>query len=218
MYAKVEIKGTLEVLTGMHIGGSSAFAAVGAVDSPVVRDTLSDLPMIPGSSLKGKLRALLAQKYNETPVNSCEEDHPNILRLFGSASKPVHRSRLIFRDMILDNLDELREQGVRSATEVKFENGIHRLTAVANPRQIERTIRGSRFRLSVIYDASDPEEMLEDIQTLTEGLCLLQYDYLGGHGSRGYGKVCFSDLALESVVGEVESSLLKRCQKVLEGV
>ena len=53
MFAKVEITGTLEVLTGMHIGGSSAFAAIGAVDSPIVRDTLSDMPMIPGSSLKG---------------------------------------------------------------------------------------------------------------------------------------------------------------------
>lgn len=40
MFAKVEITGTLEVLTGMHIGGSSAFAAIGAVDSPIVRDTL----------------------------------------------------------------------------------------------------------------------------------------------------------------------------------
>ena len=66
MFAKVEITGTLEVLTGMHIGGSSAFAAIGAVDSPIVRDTLSDMPMIPGSSLKGKLRTLLAQKYNES--------------------------------------------------------------------------------------------------------------------------------------------------------
>ena len=38
MYGKIEITGELEVLTGMHIGGSNAFAAIGAVDSPVVRD------------------------------------------------------------------------------------------------------------------------------------------------------------------------------------
>lgn len=54
MYTKLEITGRLEVLTGMHIGGSSAFAAIGAVDSPVIRDTLSDRPMVPGSSLKGE--------------------------------------------------------------------------------------------------------------------------------------------------------------------
>ena len=37
--------------------------------------------------------------------------------------------------MILANMDELNEVGVNSSTEVKFENTINRLTAVANPRQ-----------------------------------------------------------------------------------
>ena len=56
MYAKVEISGVIEVVTGMHIGGSSAFSAIGAVDSPVIRDVRTNLPMLPGSSLKGKMR------------------------------------------------------------------------------------------------------------------------------------------------------------------
>lgn len=55
MYAKVEISGVIEVVTGMHIGGSSAFSAIGAVDSPVIRDVRTNLPMLPGSSLKGKM-------------------------------------------------------------------------------------------------------------------------------------------------------------------
>ena len=69
MFAKLEITGNIEVVTGMHIGGSSQFAAIGAVDSPVIRDTYSDRPMIPGSSLKGKMRSLLAKKYNEKGIN-----------------------------------------------------------------------------------------------------------------------------------------------------
>ena len=36
MYAKIRINGDILVKTGMHIGGSSAFAAIGAVDSPIV--------------------------------------------------------------------------------------------------------------------------------------------------------------------------------------
>lgn len=64
MYAKIKISGDIVVKTGMHIGGSSAFAAIGAVDSPVVRDVKSNLPMIPGSSLKGKMRSLLAKGPN----------------------------------------------------------------------------------------------------------------------------------------------------------
>ena len=36
MYSKIEISGEMELVTGMHIGGSDAFAAIGAIDSPVI--------------------------------------------------------------------------------------------------------------------------------------------------------------------------------------
>lgn len=223
MFAKIEITGTLEVLTGMHIGGSSAFAAIGAVDSPVVRDTFSDQPMIPGSSLKGKMRALLAQKYNDRKhlpdSYSCEDDDPRILRLFGSAKKnQIQRSRVLFRDMMLSNMKELREYGLNSATEVKFENTISRMTAIANPRQIERVIPHTKFDLSIVYNVQEADEVIPDLQLLAEGMQLLGFDYLGGHGSRGYGKVKFSDLQLRSVVGEIDHDLLTQCQQVFEGV
>ena len=223
MFVKLEITGTLEVLTGMHIGGSSAFAAIGAVDSPVVRYTFSDQPMIPGSSLKGKMRALLAQKYNDRKhlpdSYSCEDDDPRILRLFGSAKKnQIQRSRVLFRDMMLSNMKELREYGLNSATEVKFENTISRMTAIANPRQIERAIRGAKFDLSIIYNVQEADEVIPDLQLLAEGMQLLGFDYLGGHGSRGYGKVKFSDLQLRPVVGEIDHDLLTQCQQVFEGV
>ena len=52
MYAKIRISGDILLKTGMHIGGSGAFAAIGAVDSTVIKDVLSGYPMIPGSSLK----------------------------------------------------------------------------------------------------------------------------------------------------------------------
>ena len=38
MYGKIRISGNILVKTGMHIGGSGAFAAIGAVDSPIIRD------------------------------------------------------------------------------------------------------------------------------------------------------------------------------------
>ena len=49
MFAKLEITGKIEIVTGMHIGASGAFAAIGAVDSPVVKDPLTGLPLLPGS-------------------------------------------------------------------------------------------------------------------------------------------------------------------------
>lgn len=61
MYGKILIQFQLKVLTGMHIGGSDAFSAIGAVDKPVIRDPLTNEPILPGSSLKGKMRTLLAR-------------------------------------------------------------------------------------------------------------------------------------------------------------
>ena len=54
MTGKILIKCDLVVRTGLHIGGSSSFSAIGTVDSPVIRDPFTGLPIVPGSSLKGK--------------------------------------------------------------------------------------------------------------------------------------------------------------------
>lgn len=215
MYAKIQITGIIEVKTGMHIGGSSAFAAIGAVDSPVIKDVRTRMPMIPGSSLKGKVRALLAKQYNDA-VREPDEDAECLTRLFGSAKKNhVKRSRILISDMFLANEDELRKHGLQSMTEVKFENSISRATAVANPRQIERVIRGSEFGVDIIYEAEDETQIADDFSILAEGLKLLQYDYLGGNGSRGYGKVVFHDLCAEAIIGEVAEDILSECNHIL---
>ena len=216
MYAKIKISGDILVKTGMHIGGSSAFAAIGAVDSPVIKDVRTNLPMIPGSSLKGKMRSLLAKEFNEAVVEP-DHDDPRIIRLFGSAKGKVKRSRLLFSDMGLANEGELRNAGLQSMTEVKFENSISRLTAVANPRQIERTVRGSIFELDLIYEVEEADELLEDMEMLAEGMKLLQYDYLGGSGSRGYGKVAFQNLEAELVVGKLDERQIEECNEILAG-
>lgn len=222
MYAKIQITGILEIKTGLHIGGSSAFAAIGAVDAQVIKDARTNTPMIPGSSLKGKMRTLLAKEYNEAVVKP-DEDAPRLLRLFGCAKeKKAAVSRILISDMFLCNEDEMRARGLQTLTEVKFENTINRMTAVANPRQIERVIRGSRFALDIIYEADNrlerEEEIVEDFETLAEGFRLLQYDYLGGNGSRGYGKVQFTDLRADNVVGNVPDEIMASCNDILSKV
>lgn len=219
MYAKIQITGKLEVVTGMHIGGSSAFAAIGAVDSPVIKDSRENLPMIPGSSLKGKMRTLLAKEYNETVAAKPDEDNERIVRLFGSAKKGnIKRSRIQIADMVMANADEFRQRGTQSLTEIKFENTINRLTAVANPRQIERVIRGSEFALDMIYEVEEESEIAEDLGMLAEGMKLLQFDYLGGHGSRGYGKVRFKDVQADTVVGELDEKLQQEIDQIFQGL
>lgn len=217
MFAKIEITGTLEVKTGLHIGGNGAFAAIGAVDSPVIRDVRTDEPIIPGSSLKGKMRSLLAKMYNtDVAATIPDGDDEKLTSLFGSSKKGnVHVGRLLFTDMFLTNKDELRGINIYRATEVKFENSISRSTAVANPRQLERVIRGAKFGLDLIYEYKDDETMKQDFEILKSGFQLMQYDYLGGSGSRGYGKVAFSDIDLDVVIGEVDDDVVKECREML---
>ncbi len=220
MYSKIRITGVLETKTGMHIGGSSAFSAIGAVDSPVIKDVRNGKPMVPGSSLKGKIRTLLAKKYNEAVVNP-DNDAECIRRVFGSAKKDkdnkVHASKIIVSDMFLMNEDEIRNRGIESFTEVKFENSINRATAVANPRQIERAIKGLQFGIDMIYEVDNgkEDEVIDDIKLLAEGMKMLEYDYLGGSGSRGYGKVQFFDMTAKVVIGALDDSVVEEVNEVL---
>lgn len=216
MFAKIEISGTIEVVSGLHIGGSDAFSAIGAIDSPVFRDAYSDLPMIPGSSLKGKMRALLAKRYRNGVERDANDDAEPILRLFGSSKKKkIRNSRLIFTDSAMENWEELKRLGVQGQTEAKFENTINRMTSEANPRQIERVVRGAKFPLSIIYNAEEETEIVDDIRLLREGMELLGYDYLGGNGSRGYGRIRFSELGVRVVVGEISDDIVKRCHEII---
>lgn len=217
MFGKIVINGTIEVVTGLHIGTGGEFSAIGAVDSPVVRDPVSQLPIITGSTLKGKLRSVLAKKYSGAAQSAADDAEP-IKRLFGSMNKV---SRLYFSDMALSNLDELNRLNVYTPTEVKFENTINRMTGVANPRQIERVIRGSKFAMELVYNVDDEmssAEIEEDMALLAEGMKLLQYDYIGGHGSRGYGRIKFTGLEAQDVVGEIDEGIIDKINNALSEV
>ena len=106
---------------------------------------------------------------------------------------------------------------IHSATDIIFENTINRATAIANPRQIERVIRGSKFQLDLIYDVMKEEEITEDMAAIKQGFELLQYDYLGGNGTRGYGKIKFSDLSAKCVVGNVSADIINQCNEIMKG-
>jgi CRISPR-associated protein Csm3 len=53
------ITGQILCETGLHIGGVSEGIEIGGLENIVIRDPKTDLPFIPGSSLKGKMRSLL---------------------------------------------------------------------------------------------------------------------------------------------------------------
>lgn len=194
---------------------------IGGVDLPVVRDPISEFPYVPGSSLKGKMRSLLERKMkkpinrnigpNDEPVmiHACSDKNCEICRLFGSTPMKDEGenipSRLAVRDLFLtdeskEKLEEI-ETGLRF-TEWKFENAIDRITSAANPRQIERVPAGSFFKLEIIYTIEKKEDLKEDLKNLFTAMRLLEDDYLGGHGSRGYGKVKFKLSTIECRKGD----------------
>lgn len=148
---KVIIQGDLVIKTGMHIGGGNDYAPIGSVDSPFVRDALTQEPIIPGSSLKGKIRTLLARyRSKQYILNSITEDDEIIKRLFGSTSPQVI-SRLQFQDLFVSEESKLLFESIETDTymgEVKFENTINRVSSVAMPRQIERVPAGTKFDFS----------------------------------------------------------------------
>lgn len=225
MYGKLEISGVIESLTGLHIGGGSQFAAIGAVDSVVIKDIQDDLPMIPGSSLKGKLRSLLSKQLSDGNLpKEHNQDDDRIKRLFGHAeSKNPKTSRIYFSDIFMS--EESREELENSdmdATEIKFENTITRSTGVANPRQIERAIKGIKYNMSLIYNIENESEIEEDFKLLKMAFKLLQYDYLGANGSRGYGRVDIKDLDVKALIVDEEDenckNVIESCKNILKEV
>lgn len=218
---KLFITANLKLLTGMHIGGNSDFAPIGAVDSPFIRDCLTHEPIIPGSSIKGKIRTLLARsKAKDYTLNNIENDDEVVARLFGSSAKQTACfARLQFFDLFLTetSVDTFKNMDMDTYIgEIKWENTISRLTGVANPRQIERVPAGAEFAFKLVYNIEDEGQIDKDMKYLAEGLQLLQMDYLGGHGSRGYGRVKFSDFKMKAInknfdVSEYEYFFERKC-------
>ena len=204
MFGKIVLKTKIKVLTGMHIGGNGSYSAIGSVDSPVITDSMTGKPIIPGSSLKGKIRTLLANNMMET-VGEPNSDTMELRRLFGSSGEKVVKARLQFADAFVADVPELRN---KSLTEVKFENTIDRTTLVANPRQIERVISGCMFDAAIVYTVENEDEIDADMTLLAKGMKLLQLDYLGGHGSRGSGRVSFTNFRLTGVACDADTASL----------
>ena len=192
---KIFIEGKLQVVTGLHIGGNKSSLEIGGVDLNVIK-TGRGVPYIPGSSLKGKLRSLLAKVEGS---DDARVDSDALKILFGDAGGKENgkMTRLQVRDAMLDEEafnayfgDKQKRIMDFEFSEVKTENTIERTNGTAkNPRLIERVPAGSVFNLKFVldlYEGDNAEGFLKKIESAFE---LLEMDYLGGHGTRGAGQV-----------------------------
>ena len=217
------IEADLVLVSGLHIGAGDTEIHIGGIDNDVIKHPHTMEPFIPGSSIKGKLRSLL--EWYEGVVGYAD-GHPigishlsriededlrkgaeRIIRLFGISGGDAsddHRiaeigpTRLSFWDCGLDTewVRERKELG-QSLTEAKSENTIDRIAGTArNPRQTERVPAGARFTFNLTIKKLDVDG--DDLMDTTlTALKLLEYDSLGGSGSRGYGKVAFENMSID---------------------
>ena len=198
---KIKINTSITLITGLHIGGNSENVEIGGIDNPVIKlASKGDVPYIPGSSLKGKMRCLLEQAAGAPKVGL----DAKVNNLFGITESKANNttnqpSKIIVRDAMLsddskkmlldcDNLD-------MPYTENKFENVIDRVKGIAqHPRQTERVPAGAEFNAEFIINVWDDDKEEELMALFEKGIRLLENDYLGGSGSRGYGQIKFGEM------------------------
>lgn len=186
----------VEILTGLHIGAGNDAVQIGGVDSSVIKDPISSLPYIPGSSLKGKIRCLLETEggYTETDdlINYYFGPTSEYLKTKKDDKNYIQKpTRIIFRDLKLSEDDEKKFKDGDINTEFKTEIVIDRRKGTAKDgglRTIERVPPSVKFVGEILIRYEDGE--LDNIESvLKKGIELLNNDYLGGSGSRGYGAV-----------------------------
>jgi len=228
--ANVIIRGKIELLTGMHIGGSKDKMEIGGVDSPVIRNPHNRLPYIPGSSLKGKLRSLLEYSLGVVSQNGEVSKDEAIVRIFGTSAEDNNNNgptRLIVRDAIPDKKTIEMWEKMDSEllyTEYKAENTINRITAAANPRFIERVVAGSKFNFEMVFgiyqmnENNNKEIIKQDLSNLLHAMRLLEHSFLGGSGSRGYGKIKFLLLPVIVVTNQEYKSPGKNYNESLKDI
>ena len=77
---------------------------------------------------------------------------------------------------------------------------------------------GKLSHMTAAMNDVDEETLKSDMQLLKEGFQMLQYDYIGGNGSRGYGKGKFYDLEAVVVIGKVSEETMEECNRILSEV
>ncbi len=222
---KLVLEGDIQCQTGLHIGAGKGSLEIGGADNPVVKDAFgipyipgsslrgrlrSLLEQTLGLAVPSELVYLSKRKGQEVRIHQSDRPDDDVCLLFGRTPGRVEKvtgesaeafatspARLTVYDapLIVDSItQQMRENLDDELTEVKSENAVDRITSQANPRTLERVPAGARFRFRMIVDVlCDEDKAL--VSRVGEALRLLEDDALGGGGSRGSGRVTFSNLS-----------------------
>jgi CRISPR-associated protein Csm3 len=198
MFEKLEkriiISGVLEAVTPLHIGSGKPEVELGEVDLPVLTDP-EGRPYIPGSSLKGRVRAEAERIARQKGMNVCKppdvknmcgslkrnpDDFCICCRIFGTAGDLSVASKVKFRDAYpLSKVETLLE---RTGIAIDRDKGTVARGALYT---IQAIPAGVHFGLEIVC-----ENMSEDeLRLLKAALKSVEDSALGGSSTRGFGKV-----------------------------
>lgn len=217
LLGRVLVKANLYLKSGLRIGAADTGIVVGNINA-ILRNPVTNEPYIPGSSLKGKLRSLLEKAYgveqnqpiqkifihichNESAYQECK-----ICPIFGISADEAgpatfpngSPTRLIVRDAPLTTQSRTDLQAKRldsEFSELKTEVAIDRLTSKAVPRTQERIPAGTIMDFEAVFSLYFPGDTAHFLN-FCQALRLLEQDFLGGSGSRGYGQIAFQEIRL----------------------
>ncbi len=213
------IKGTIRLLTGLHIGASKDTIEIGGLDQPIVKHPVTGEPYIPGSSIKGKMRSLIELAYFPEKVSngkpcSCGQIGCPVCTIFGAAgdnrAENLGPTRLVVRDAYMTETWKEKFDSGDLPMEEKYENTINRITGTAeHPRPLERVPAGVEFEFSFSFKVFEGDK--EDFLTyLQKGMRLIELDALGGQSSRGSGQVKFEDVTLDGEPWDIPDNIFNQ--------
>lgn len=211
----LRLRGLIKVPNGgLRIGGNPAsLEQAGSVDFPIVRNPVNGEPYIPGSSLKGRLRAMLEKvegKGREGDPCNCGRKDCLVCLIFGAHKRPQAESsptRILVRDSSLTDesrqqLRDLEAEG-KSLVEEKAENAVDRDKGTSEHPRWQERVWEAGFNMEIlvhVYDGDEPVKMLEFVR---KGLGLIQeIGALGAGGSRGSGQVKFENISVDPLTLE----------------
>lgn len=208
--SRLRLSGVLETMTALRIG-SGGGGDLDATDLPVLRDG-DGYPLVPGSSLKGVLRATVEAlvrggAVGSTKVWTCDPNadaggcghhtsgkreealngrHCAVCRIFGSQ---VLASHVRISDAMLRDADTLRQRG---------RIPIEQRDGVAIDRDLRVVHGGKKYTFEVVPPGTrfDLEVFVENPEPWWMGLLAIGFDQVadgftavGGFTSRGLGRV-----------------------------
>jgi CRISPR-associated protein Csm3 len=240
----LEIEAIVHCVTGLRIGSGPEVMEIGGVENVVVRDPLTRMPYIPGSAFKGALRSHY-ELFSEKPINHavvrggegkppirihlCGEPDCEICRVFGRTPEIIYKQGSQVDDNVIyttrlkvddayptEETIKKWEGFLPGGVEVKWENVLDRLTSQANPRQVERVAAGSEFNVKMSYKIFD-ERDVDNVRVVMQSMKLVEDDYLGGYGSRGYGRIRFRNISMTLKKREYYNGCRDESRRMLGG-